>query len=58
MTILDACCTRDQVRVQQAIRTLLRKMNIDLVEPEKTGPQRSCCGDSFYGNRTKTPCCR
>ncbi|PKN11606.1 MAG: hypothetical protein CVU69_11520 [Deltaproteobacteria bacterium HGW-Deltaproteobacteria-4] len=49
MTILDACPTRDQVRVHQAIRTLLRKMNVDLVEPEKTGPQGSCCGDSFYG---------
>lgn len=49
MTILDACPTRDQVRMHQAIRNLLSKMNIDLVEPEKTGPQGSCCGDSLYG---------
>lgn len=49
MTILDACPTRDQERVHRAIRTLLGKMNIDLVEPEKTGTRATCCGDSFYG---------
>lgn len=49
MTILDACPTRDQQRVHKAIRTLLRRMNIKLVEPEKTGSKSTCCGDSFYG---------
>lgn len=49
MTILDACPTRDQERVHRAIRALLEKMNIDLVEPESTGTRSTCCGDSFYG---------
>lgn len=35
MSIMDACPTRDQSRVHNAIRNLLVKMNIKLVEPEK-----------------------
>jgi len=49
MSILDACPTRDQERVHKAIRTLLRKMNIQLVEPKNSGTKSTCCGDSFYG---------
>ena len=49
MTILDACPTRDQERVHRAIRELLKRMNINLIEPEKTGTKSICCGDSFYG---------
>ncbi|MBW9147057.1 (Fe-S)-binding protein [Clostridium sp. CM027] len=49
MTILDPCPTRDQERVHNAVRVLLKKMNINLVEPEKTRTIGTCCGDSFYG---------
>lgn len=49
MSILDACPTRDQERVHQAVRTLLKKMNIALTEPKHTGTKSTCCGDSFYG---------
>lgn len=49
MSILDACPTRDQERVHKAVRILLQRMNIELVEPEKTGTRSTCCGDSFYG---------
>jgi Fe-S oxidoreductase len=49
MSILDACPTREKVAVHEAIRTLLRRMNITLIEPEKTGTRSTCCGDSFYG---------
>ena len=49
MTIIDACPTRSQVRVQQAVRTLLGKMNIELVEPTRTGTNSTCCGDSLWG---------
>jgi endonuclease III-like uncharacterized protein len=48
MSIHDACPTRDQVRVHKAIRTLLRRMNIEVVEPERTGTTATCCGDSLY----------
>lgn len=49
MAILDACPTRDQERVHRAIRTLLQRMNITLLEPELTGARSTCCGDSFFG---------
>ena len=49
MSILDACPTRDQEKVHTAIRTVLKKMNITLVEPKNTGTKSTCCGDSFYG---------
>ncbi|MCX6226653.1 MAG: (Fe-S)-binding protein [Bacteroidia bacterium] len=49
MSILDACPTREKVVVHEAIRTLLGKMNIMVIEPEKTGTRSTCCGDSFYG---------
>jgi Fe-S oxidoreductase len=52
MTILDPCPTRDQERIHNAVRTLLKKMNIILVEPEKTRTSGTCCGDSFYGSIT------
>ncbi len=49
MAILDACPTRDQERVHRAVRTLLNRMNIELVEPAATGTRSTCCGDSFFG---------
>lgn len=49
MTIIDACPTRDQERVHRAIRILLEKMNIALVEPQHTGTKSICCGDSLWG---------
>jgi Fe-S oxidoreductase len=49
MAILDACPTRDQVRVHQAVRTLMKRMNIDLKEPKRTGAKSICCGDSYFG---------
>jgi Fe-S oxidoreductase len=49
MSIIDACPTREQVKVHDAIRSILQKMNITLEEPEKTRENSTCCGDSFYG---------
>lgn len=49
MTVLDACPTRDQDRVHDAVRTLLGRMNIRVVEPAATRRKGTCCGDSFYG---------
>jgi Fe-S oxidoreductase len=49
MTILDACPTRDQARVHKAVRRLAERMNITVVEPERTKEQSTCCGDTFYG---------
>lgn len=49
MSIIDACPTRTQERVHEAVRVLLKKMNIKLIEPERTRTGGACCGDSFYG---------
>jgi Fe-S oxidoreductase len=49
MTILDACPTRDQSRVHDAVRSLLEKMNITVIEPRATRERGTCCGDSLWG---------
>ncbi|GLC32618.1 (Fe-S)-binding protein [Clostridium omnivorum] len=49
MTIHDACPTSTEYRVHDAIRKILKRMNIKIVEPEKTRTKANCCGDSFYG---------
>ncbi|KAB3536065.1 (Fe-S)-binding protein [Alkaliphilus pronyensis] len=49
MSILDACPTRNKERVHEAIRAILNKMNVKIIEPEKTRTKGTCCGDSFYG---------
>ena len=51
MTILDACPTRNESRVHDAIRTLLHRMNIEIIEPENTRETGTCCGDSYYGKK-------
>jgi len=49
MSIIDACPTRDQERVHDAVRTILYKMNISVIEPKNTRTKSTCCGDSFNG---------
>jgi Fe-S oxidoreductase len=50
MTILDACPTRDQDRVHDAVRAVAGRMNISVVEPARTRKKSTCCGDTFFGN--------
>lgn len=49
MAIQDACPTRTEVRVHEAVRALLRRMNIRVEEPLHTRERSHCCGDSAYG---------
>jgi len=49
MSVHDACPTRTEVRVHTAIRKLLARMNIKIVEAANTRTRATCCGDSFYG---------
>lgn len=49
MTIIDACPTRDQERIHDAVRVLAARMNIVIVEPGRTRGKGTCCGDTFYG---------
>jgi len=48
MSIIDACPTREQTKIHEAIRTLLKKMNISLQEPKNTRTKSTCCGDTFW----------
>jgi len=50
MTIIDACPTRDQDRVHNAVRALADKMNISIIEPDRTRRKSTCCGDTFFGS--------
>lgn len=50
MSIIDACPTREVTIVQNSIRDLLIKMNINLVEPQNTRKESTCCGDVYYGS--------
>lgn len=49
VSIHDACPTRTEERVHSAIRRLLERMNIKVIEPKNTRAKAVCCGDSFYG---------
>jgi len=42
MSILDACPTRTEQRVHNAIRTLLTRMNIKVLEPANTRTRGTC----------------
>jgi len=48
ISIHDACPTRNQERVITAVRTLLDKMNLKLIEPASTREKATCCGDTFH----------
>jgi Fe-S oxidoreductase len=48
MTIHDACPVRTNSRVHDAIRTLLQKMNIKIIEAPLNRSESQCCGDSGY----------
>ena len=49
MTIHDACPTRNEDRVHIAVRKLLERMNVKVIEPPNTRTKAICCGDSIYG---------
>lgn len=48
MSIQDPCPVRGRPAVHRAVRSLLRKMNITLVEPRLHSGHTVCCGDVFY----------
>jgi Fe-S oxidoreductase len=48
MSVHDPCPVREKPQVHQAVRNLLEKMNIEVVETKLTGTRSVCCGDDFY----------
>lgn len=49
MSIQDTCAARKQADVLSSVRTLLRRMNINIVEPQYSGSKSRCCGQVLYG---------
>ena len=48
ISVHDACPVREKPQVHQAVRSLLRKMNMDIAETPFHGTRSICCGDDFY----------
>ena len=48
MSVHDACPIRKKPQVHTAIRSLLHKMNIQVIETKRHGKRSVCCGDDFY----------
>lgn len=48
MSIQDTCSARSDEGYLNAIRTMLKKMNIALVEPRFSGKKSKCCGQIMY----------
>jgi Fe-S oxidoreductase len=48
LSVHDACPVREKPQVHKAVRNLLGKMNICVVETEHHGTRSVCCGDDFY----------
>lgn len=49
LSVHDSCSYRERPSEQQALRNILRKMQIQIVESAASGAQAVCCGDSAYG---------
>lgn len=49
MSILDPCPVRSEARVHDAVRSLLTKMNIEVVEAKNIRDKSICCGDTMWG---------
>lgn len=48
LSVHDPCPIREKPQVHKAVRNLLKKMNIEVVETKYHGTHSICCGDSFY----------
>lgn len=49
VSVHDSCSYRPKPQVHEAVRSLLGKMNIQIIESEYSGTKSICCGDNFYG---------
>lgn len=49
VSVHDSCGYRHKPQVHKAVRSLLAKMNIAIVEAPFSGTESVCCGDNFYG---------
>ena len=50
LSVHDSCSYRPKPQVHRAVRSLLGKMGISIVESPYSGTRSICCGDNFYGH--------
>lgn len=48
LSVHDACPVREKPQVHEAVRSLLEKMNVGIIETKYSGTRSVCCGDDFY----------
>jgi Fe-S oxidoreductase len=48
LSVHDSCSFRKKPQVHAAVRSLLNKMRIEVVESPFSGTKSICCGDNFY----------
>lgn len=49
VSVHDSCSYRPKPQVHAAVRSLLKRMGIHIVESAFSGTNSVCCGDNFYG---------
>lgn len=50
VSVHDSCSFRPKPQVHAAVRSLLKKMNVEIREAELSGARSVCCGDNFYSH--------
>ena len=50
LSVHDSCSFRKKPQVHAAVRSLLDKMHIEVVESPYSGTKSICCGDNLYGH--------
>lgn len=50
LSVQDPCSYRPKPQVHAAVRSLLGKMGINVIESQFSGTKSICCGDNFYGH--------
>ena len=48
VSVHDSCSYRPKPQVHEAVRGILRKMKMEIVEATFSGTKSICCGDNFY----------
>lgn len=48
VSVHDSCSYRPKPQVHEAVRSILRKMDIKIVDSQYSGTKSICCGDNFY----------
>lgn len=48
VSVHDSCSYRPKPQVHAAVRSILRKMNMKIIDCKYSGTKSICCGDNFY----------